>query len=147
MLPALIHRFHKAVENKDSEVVIWGSGTAMREFMHVDDMASACVHVMSLDKETYSKHTQPMLSHINVGTGIDCTIRELAETIAKVTGFEGKLNFDTSKPDGMPRKLLDVSKLRELGWEASISLEDGLRDTYQWFCKHQGAFRGWERVI
>jgi GDP-L-fucose synthase len=119
----------------------------MREFMHVDDLASACVHVMSLDKKTYSQHTQPMLSHINVGTGIDCTIRELAETIAKITGFKGKLDFDTSKPDGMPRKLLDVSKLQKLGWKASISLEDGLRDTYQWFCEHQGAVRGQKRII
>ncbi|MCY1220821.1 GDP-L-fucose synthase [compost metagenome] len=114
----------------------------MREFLHVDDMAAASIHVMQLDEATYQAHTQPMLSHINVGTGKDCSIRELAETLAKVTGFNGRLSFDSSKPDGAPRKLMDVSRLNALGWEASIDLENGLRDAYQWFLSHQEHFRG-----
>lgn len=105
----------------------------MREFLHVDDMAKASLHVMNLDLATYRANTQPMLSHINVGTGQDCTIAELAETLARVTGFQGRLKFDDSKPDGAPRKLLDVSRLTALGWEAGIALEDGLRSTYDWF--------------
>jgi GDP-L-fucose synthase len=139
--PALMRRFHEAVKKGDSKVVIWGSGKPMREFLHVDDMAAGCVHVMNLDQNTYAAHTQPMLSHINVGTGLDCTIQELAETMARVTGFEGDLVFDASKPDGTPRKLLDVSRLANLGWRAGISLEDGLRDTYRWFCENEGEFR------
>lgn len=133
VIPALMRRFHEAAREGADEVVVWGSGKPMREFLHVDDMASACVHVMNLDKETYGAHTQPMLSHINVGTGVDCTIRELAETMAGVTRFEGKLTFDASKPDGTPRKLMDVSRLKSLGWQAEMSLEDGLTETYQWF--------------
>ena len=133
VIPALLRRFHEAVQNNAKEVVIWGSGKPMREFLHVDDMAAACVHVMNLESETYQQYTQPMLSHINVGTGIDCTIRELAETIACVTGFKGELVFDQTKPDGTPRKLMDVSRLKSLGWQASISLEAGLRATYEWF--------------
>ncbi|MGG6262459.1 GDP-L-fucose synthase [Stutzerimonas stutzeri] len=133
VIPALLRRFHEAVQRGDEEVVIWGSGTPMREFLHVDDMAAACVHVMELDEVLYRDNTQPMLSHINVGTGVDCTIRELAETIAKVTGFSGRLTFDATKPDGTPRKLMDVSRLKALGWQASIGLEDGLRDAYAWF--------------
>lgn len=105
----------------------------MREFLHVDDMAAASVHVMELEGHEYRANTQPMLSHVNVGTGVDCTIRELAETIAKVTGFKGTLTFDATKPDGTPRKLMDVSRLKSMGWQASIQLEDGLRDAYQWF--------------
>ncbi len=141
VIPALLQRFHQATQRGDEEVVIWGSGTPMREFLHVDDMAAACVHVMQLDSATYRAHTQPMLSHINVGTGRDCSIRELAETIARVTEFPGRLSFDASKPDGTPRKLLDVSRLKALGWEASISLEDGLRDAYRWFVEHQHEVR------
>lgn len=142
VIPALLRRFHEAVAADLAEVVIWGSGTPMREFLHVDDMAAACVHVMELEAELYSKYTQPMMSHINVGTGVDCTIRELAETISRVTGFKGKLSFDPSKPDGTPRKLLDVSRLKSLGWQARISLEDGLRDAYGWFVANQDKFRG-----
>lgn len=142
VIPALIRRFHEAVQSNAEEVVIWGSGKPMREFLHVDDMAAASVHVMELDADTYNENTQPMLSHINVGTGVDCTIRELAETIAKVTGFKGRLTWDSSKPDGTPRKLMDVSRLKALGWEASISLEDGLRDVYQWFVQNQDRARG-----
>jgi GDP-L-fucose synthase len=141
-IPALLRRFHEAVQSGAEEVVVWGSGTPKREFLHVDDMAAACVHVMELDDSVYSRHTGSMLSHINVGTGQDCTIRELAETVAKVTGFQGRLTFDATKPDGTPRKLLDVSRIRALGWEANISLEDGLRDAYQWFVDHQDPFRG-----
>ncbi|RLL35844.1 GDP-L-fucose synthase [Acinetobacter cumulans] len=133
VIPALLRRFHEAVKDNAEVVTIWGSGKPMREFLYVDDMAAASIHVMELDAETFKANTQPMLSHINVGTGIDCTIRELAETVAKVTGFQGRLEFDTTKPDGTPRKLMDVSRLADLGWKASISLEDGLRDAYQWY--------------
>lgn len=133
VIPALLRRFHEAVQRGDEELVIWGTGTPMREFLHVDDMAAASIHVMELDDATYQANTQPMLSHINVGTGVDCTIGQLAKTIAEVTGFTGKLTFDTSKPDGAPRKLMDVSRLKSLGWQASISLEDGLKDAYDWY--------------
>lgn len=142
VIPALLRRFHEAVQDDAGEVVIWGSGTPMREFLHVDDMAAASVHVMDLPVAVWQAQTRPMLSHINVGTGVDCTIRELAETIARVTGFRGKLTFDDSKPDGTPRKLLDVSRLKSLGWEAEINLERGLRDAYEWFLGHQDIFRG-----
>jgi GDP-L-fucose synthase len=141
VIPALLRRFHEAVQRGDEVVTIWGSGTPMREFLHVDDMAAASVHVMNLDEASYKAHTQPMLSHINVGTGVDCTIRELAETIARVTGFTGRLVFDASKPDGTPRKLMDVSRLASLGWRYGIELEDGLRDAYRWFLDNQDSFR------
>lgn len=141
VIPALLRRFHESVQRGDAEVVIWGSGKPMREFLHVDDMAAACVHVMNLDEGIFNAHTEPMLSHINVGTGLDCTIRELAETVARVTGFKGSLVFDVTKPDGTRRKLLDVSRLKALGWQASISLEDGLRDAYTWFLDHQSSYR------
>lgn len=142
VIPALLRRFHEATLRGDDEVVIWGSGTPMREFLHVDDMAAASVHVMNLDDATYQAHTQPMLSHINVGTGQDCTIAELAQTIAKVTEFQGRLTFDSSKPDGTPRKLMDVSRLAKLGWTASIDLETGLRDAYRWFVDNIDDVRG-----
>lgn len=142
VIPALMRRFHETVAAGEPEIVVWGSGTPMREFLHVDDMAAASVHVMELDCETYVAHTRPMLSHINVGTGQDCTIRELAETIARVTGFKGRIKFDTSKPDGTARKLMDVSRLRALGWQSSIALEPGLRQTYEWFqAQVPGSFR------
>ncbi len=142
VIPALLRRFHEAKEQGESEVVVWGSGTPMREFLHVDDMAAASVHVMELDGATYEANTSPMLSHINVGSGQDCTIRELAETVKLVTDFEGELSFDASKPDGAPRKLMDVSRLNTLGWQASITLKDGLYDAYRWFLDHQDRFRG-----
>ncbi|MEE9446065.1 MAG: GDP-L-fucose synthase [Cocleimonas sp.] len=142
VIPAMMRRFHEATKVGDNEVVVWGTGTPMREFLHVDDMAAACLHVIELDKNTYEASTQTMLSHINVGTGLDCTIRELAETMATVVGFKGKLIFDSSKPDGTPRKLMDVSRLKSLGWEASISLEDGLSSTYQWYLENEGQLRG-----
>ncbi len=136
VIPALMRRFHEAVQRGDDEVVIWGSGNPRREFLHVDDMAAACVHVMALPAEVYRAHTEPMLSHINIGTGEDCTIRELAEAMARATGFAGRLRFDASKPDGTPRKLLDVGRLHALGWKASTGLEEGLRETYQWYLRH-----------
>ncbi len=142
VIPAMMRRFHEAKLANASQVVVWGSGKPMREFLHVNDMAAASVYVMNLKNETYQANTQPMLSHINVGTGVDCTIRELAETMKKVVGFKGDLVFDTSKPDGTPRKLMDVSRLKALGWQASISLEDGLANTYQWFLQHQERLRG-----
>ncbi|MFA0366796.1 GDP-L-fucose synthase family protein [Vibrio cyclitrophicus] len=142
VIPAIMRRFHEAKLNGDKEVVVWGTGTPMREFLYVDDMAAASIHVMELDVETYEANTEPMLSHINVGTGVDCTIREMAETMAKVTGFEGDIVFDTTKPDGTPRKLMDVSRLDSLGWTYQVSLEEGLSTTYQWFLENQDSFRG-----
>lgn len=133
VIPALIRRFHEAKASGAEKVTVWGSGNPRREFLYVDDMAEACVHVMSLDREVYEAHTQPMRSHINVGTGEDVTIRELAELIAKVVGFEGRIEFDTSKPDGTPRKLLEVSRLRDLGFEWRVDLPQGLRASYQDF--------------
>ncbi|ANP66411.1 GDP-fucose synthetase [Vibrio alginolyticus] len=141
VIPALMRRFHEAQDAGDTEVVVWGTGTPMREFLYVDDMAAASVHVMELDSETYQANTQPMLSHINVGTGVDCTIREMAETMAKVVGFEGDVVFDSTKPDGTPRKLMDVSRLSDLGWRYQVDLEAGLTKTYQWFLANQDNFR------
>ena len=142
VIPALIRRFHEAVESRSEEVTIWGSGKPMREFLHVDDMAAASVHVMELPSDTFRSVTSQMLSHINVGTGVDCTIRELAETVGEITGFQGRISFDAGKPDGTARKLMNVSKLADLGWTASISLRDGLAQTYAWFLEHQAALRG-----
>ena len=133
VIPALIRRFHEAKVNDAPEVVIWGSGKPMREFLYVDDMAAASVHVMQLDKETYCANTDPMHSHINVGTGQDVTIGDLAKLIGKVVGYQGRIEFDSSKPDGTPRKLLDVSKLRKLGWSARVALPDGLEIAYRSF--------------
>ncbi|MCR8725871.1 GDP-L-fucose synthase [Frigidibacter sp. ROC022] len=133
VLPALIRRFHEAARDGSEEVVVWGSGTPMREFLHVDDMAEASLFVMDLDRETYLRETEPMQSHINVGSGTDVTIRDLAETVARVTGFRGRIRFDTSKPDGTPRKLMDVSRLARLGWRARTGLEEGIRETYAWY--------------
>jgi GDP-L-fucose synthase len=141
VIPALLRRFHEAQLNGDAEVVAWGSGKPMREFLHVSDMAAASVYVMELDKDTYRANTETMLSHINVGTGVDCTIRELVETVAKVTGFKGNIVFDTSKPDGAPRKLMNVDRLAALGWQYSYTLEAGLKDAYQWFLDNQDSFR------
>lgn len=137
VVPALIRRFHEAKESRAPFVTVWGSGEPKREFLHVDDMASACVHIMELDEKTYRDHTTPMLSHINIGTGEDCSIREFAETVARVVGYGGEIRFNTTKPDGTPRKLLDVSRLASLGWKFSINLEDGLRDAYRWFLENR----------
>lgn len=133
VIPALIRRFHEARLADAPEVVIWGSGKPMREFLYVDDMAAACVHVMNLDRATYAANTDPMHSHINVGTGEDVTIAALAHLVGEVVGYRGRIAFDTSKPDGTPRKLLDVSKLNALGWRASTPLPDGLRRAYAAF--------------
>ncbi len=141
VIPALMRRFHEAKIENAAEVVVWGTGKAMREFLHVDDLAAASVHLLQQDKALLDQVVEPMCSHINVGTGEDVTIRELAETIQRVVGFSGELKFDTSKPDGTPRKLLDVGKINALGWKAAIGLEDGLRDTYEWFLENQGSFR------
>ena len=142
VIPALLRRFHEAAQRGDSEVVAWGSGKPMREFLHVDDMAAASIHVMELDDETYQANTQPMLSHINVGTGEDCTIRELVETVAKVTDFKGEIVWDTTKPDGAPRKLMNVSRLHDLGWKHTYDLESGLKHAFEWFLANQDNFRG-----
>lgn len=137
VLPALIRRFHEAKEEGLDSVTIWGTGTPRREFLHVDDMARASLFVLDLDKETYEANTAPMLSHINVGTGVDVQIIHLAKMVAEVVGFKGKILMDPSKPDGTPRKLMDVSRLSNMGWRARIALEDGIAGTYEWFC-HQG---------
>lgn len=141
VIPAMMRRFHEAKQNRDPQVVVWGTGKPMREFLHVDDMAAASVHVLLLDPAVYSAHVKPDCSHINVGTGVDCTIAELAHTLKRVIGYEGELVFDTSKPDGTPRKLLNVDRLKALGWQYSISLEEGLRRTYQWFVQNQTNIR------
>ena len=133
VIPALMRRFHEAKRTNAEEVVVWGTGKAMREFLYVDDMAAASLFVLGLDEESYQQNTQPMLSHINVGTGVDVTIREMAETVKRVVGFEGDLVFDTSKPDGAPRKLIDVSRLSAMGWRYSVGLHEGLQKTYDWF--------------
>lgn len=141
VLPALLRRFHEAKVRGDKSVTIWGSGQPKREFLYVDDMADACVHVMSLEKEVYQSFVLPMQSHINIGTGLDCSIRELAESIKDVTGFSGHLVFDTSKPDGMTRKLLDVSLLKRIGWQAKTDLHTGLKQTYDWYLQHESNLR------
>jgi nucleoside-diphosphate-sugar epimerase len=141
VLPALLRRFHEAKYVGAEEVLIWGTGTPKREFLHVDDMAAACVFLLNLPKDIYAANTQPMLSHINVGTGSDVSIADLARVIAQVTGFEGRIAFDTTKPDGPPRKLLDVSRLTNMGWKASIPLEEGIRQTYDWYLANQEQLR------
>ena len=137
VIPGLLLRFHAAKLNNDAQVTAWGSGRPMREFLHVDDMAAASVHVMDISKDKYQECTTPSLSHINVGTGLDCTIRELVVTVAKVVGYQGEIVWDASKPDGTPRKLLDIEKLKSLGWNYQYSLEEGLVDAYQWFLDNQ----------
>jgi GDP-L-fucose synthase len=141
VIPALMRRIHDAKCSEQKEVSIWGTGSPMRELLHVDDLAEACLHIMELSKDQIEAVTAPMNSHINVGTGVDVTIKELAELICKVVGYTGELSFDTSKPDGTPRKLLDVSKLNALGWQANIELEAGLKDTYAWFLNNQATLR------
>jgi GDP-L-fucose synthase len=141
VIPAMMRRFHEAKESGASEVVVWGSGSPLREFLHVDEMAAASIFIMTLESKKYDINTKSMLSHINVGTGIDCTIKELAKNMKKVIGFEGDLVFDISKPDGAPRKLMDVSRLNALGWTAGVSLSEGLKHTYDWFIEHQRQLR------
>lgn len=141
VIPALMRRFHEAKQRGDAEVTVWGTGNAQREFLHVDDMAAASLFILQLDNETYRENTQETLSHINIGTGMDCSIAEMAETVKRVIGFKGKLIFDSSKPDGPPRKLLDVSRMQAMGWQSAISLEDGLASTYEWFIKNEQDLR------
>lgn len=133
VLPALIRRFHEAQQRGDSSVTLWGSGTPRREFLHVDDLADACLFVMGLSDADYASITTPMASHLNVGVGEDVSIRELAELIRQVVGFSGEIRWDTSKPDGTPRKLLDVSRLKQLGWQAQTPLQAGITATYRWY--------------
>lgn len=137
VVPGMIRRFHEAVRLNKKEVVIWGSGKPRREFLNVDDMAAACVHVHNLSKGEYQTVASERCSHINVGTGVDCSIRELAEMIASVVGYDGELRFDTSKPDGTPRKLLDVTRIHSLGWTHKIDLKDGLTVASQWFADNE----------
>jgi len=158
VMPALIRRFHEAkmrMERRetgdergkdishDDEVAVWGTGTPMREFLYVDDMADGCVYVLNLDDETLAEHllSYPKPCFVNLGTGIDVTIRELAETIREVVGYTGRLSFDATKPDGTPRKLQDVSRMKALGWEAKVTLREGIERTYRWFLDNQGRFR------
>jgi len=136
VIPALMRRFHDAKINNNSEVTVWGSGNAMREFLYVDDMAAASLFVLELDEITYQANTKPMLSHINIGTGKDITICELAETMKEVVGFKGKLTFDATKPEGAPRKLIDVTCLSRMGWRYGVDLKDGLSRTYKWYLEN-----------
>jgi GDP-L-fucose synthase len=136
VIPALLRRFHEAKQGNVASVTNWGTGSAQREFLHVDDMASACVHVMNLPRADYQAVTEPRLSHLNVGSGIDCSIAELVRVVAEVTGYEGRIEWDPSKPDGAPRKLMDSSKLASLGWTPEFDLRSGLEDTYQWYLEN-----------
>lgn len=141
VLPALIRKFHEAKAHGERVVEVWGTGRPRREFLHVDDMAAACLFVMQLSKSRYAGGTRPMLSHLNVGTGEDIAIGELAELVRSVVGFDGEIRFDTERPDGAPRKLLDVGKLKGLGWAPRIGLREGVHSTYQWFLEHRDDFR------
>jgi len=136
VIPALMRRFHEAAEQALPKVTVWGTGSPRREFLHVDDMAAACVYVMELDSENLIAEVEPMLSHINVGTGKDCSIRDLVFLLAELTGFKGEIEFDSSKPDGTPRKLMSADRTKRLGWSASIGLEEGLRQTYEWYVEN-----------
>lgn len=141
VMPAMMRRFHEAVQTGADEVAVWGTGSPRREFLHVDDMAEASLFVLNLGQEVYAANTQAMLSHINVGSGQDVSIRELAELLAEVTGFRGRIVFDTSKPDGTPRKMMDVSRLAAMGWQARTGLREGVEATYRWFLENHGSLR------
>ena len=133
VIPALLQRFHQAKIESNPEVVVWGTGNAMREFLYVDDLAEASLFVLGLDKSIYNLNTAPMLSHINIGTGIDISIKGLSEMMKDVVGYQGKIIFDKDKPDGPPRKLVDVSRLSDMGWQYSTDLNSGLTKTYKWY--------------
>ena len=133
VIPALIRKFHEAKVKNKSCVEVWGSGKSMREFLHVDDMADASIYIMGLDKESLEKEIEPMLSHINIGTGMDITIQDVAKLIKEIVGFNGDIAFNTKMPDGTKRKLLDISRIKSLGWECSIALKNGIQETYDWF--------------
>ncbi|MEP6391032.1 MAG: GDP-L-fucose synthase [Halioglobus sp.] len=141
VIPALMRRFHEAAQARDDTLTVLGSGRPMREFLHVDDMASASIHVMNLSLDEYQVVTEPRCSHINVGTGTEVTIADLATTMADVTGYSGTIEFDSSKPDGAPRKLMNSAKLRSLGWAPNYLLKQGLLHSYEWFVAHQESFR------
>ena len=141
VMPALIRRFHEAASDGLDEVVIWGSGTPRREFLHVDDMAEASLFVLNLSKDIYDQNTDPMMSHINVGSGTDISILELARLVAKVTGYDGQISTDRTKPDGTMRKLMNVDRLAKMGWSAQIQLEQGLADTYKWYLENAQSAR------
>jgi len=141
VLPALIRRFHEAAQTGAEEVMIWGSGTPRRELLHVDDMAAASLFVLDLPITDYEANTQPMLSHINVGSGTDISIIDLAHKVAAITGYKGRIVIDPTKPDGTPRKLMDVTRLTQMGWSARIGLDQGLSETYQWFLDHADSYR------
>jgi len=141
VIPALIRKFHEAKVNNEPFVEVWGSGKPMREFLHVDDMADASIHIMDIDKKTLESEVDPMLSHINIGTGTDITIKDVAQIVKEVVGFDGEIVFDTKMPDGTKRKLLDVSKIENLGWKPVITLKDGLKETYEWFITNNKVVR------
>lgn len=141
VLPSLIRRFHQAKKNEDSQVIVWGSGKPKREFLHVDDLASAILHILKIPFDEYINYISPMQSHINVGSGQDISIKDLAEVIMNVVGFEGQIVFDKSKPDGAPQKLMNIDLLKSLGWNQKISLKKGLDRTYRWFLKNQNNLR------
>ena len=133
VIPGMIYKFHKAMVDDSPFVVLWGTGTPRREFLYVDDMADACVHIMNISQELYTKNTEAMVSHVNVGCGVDVSIFDLAKTVSKVVGYKGEIRFDSTKPDGVPRKFMDSSKLNHLGWRSKISLESGLQKAYRDF--------------
>jgi GDP-L-fucose synthase len=141
VIPALIKKFHDAKNRGDNEVIVWGTGNVRREFLHVHDMASACIHVMDLKDDEFYKVTETMVSHLNIGVGYDVTICKLAETVSSVVGYDGNIFFDSTKPEGPPRKLLNINKLKGLGWVPSIDLEDGLEQTYKWFVTNEKNIR------
>jgi len=141
VIPALIQRFYEVIEQDQPSIVIWGTGSPMREFLYVDDMAAASVHVMDLDSDRYQAACPPTQSHINIGTGEDCTIKELALTLADISGFQGEVVFDATKPDGTPRKLLDVQLIHSLGWKHQVSLREGLASTWRWFVENKEKVR------
>lgn len=141
VIPALLRRFHEAKQKKLKTVTVWGTGKPLREFLHVDDLADASIFVMNLEKNIIDKYLEPMQSHINVGTGVDCSIKLLTKKIADIVEFNGKIKWDTSKPDGTKRKLLDISLISKLGWEPSVSLDEGLKSTYQWYKNNVKNFR------
>ena len=143
VLPALIRKFHEAREENQNEVVVWGTGTPRREFLYVDDMADGCVYLLNLSDEVIAEHltNYPKPCFVNLGTGVDVTIRELAETVREVVGFKGELTFDTTKPDGTPRKLQDVSRMKALGWEAKTALREGIEKSYRWFLENKDYIR------
>lgn len=141
VIPALLRRFHEATVADQAKVEVWGTGLARREFLYVEDMAAACLYVMKLEPDIYARQTEPMLSHINIGTGKDITIKSLVDEVVRVTGYQGRVIWNTDMPDGTPRKLLDVSRLRSLGWKYRIKLPEGLQLAYQWFIENQNQFR------